>query len=444
MTPFSLRLKPAAALLAMALAACSNDDNSEKFTYPSSGAALPYSVLKTLSNGTEIRNGGFGSGATAHPSKAGHFYAMTDRGPNTDFSGSAGDGKKFPVADYTPRIGEFKLTRDGDVVEVKEILLKDREGNPISGLPSETFGATGEIPYDADGNLLAYDPYGLDSEGLVALADGTFWVSDEYGPHIVHYAADGTEIDRINAFPDDPRTSLNLPAEFANRRANRGMEGLTVTPDGKTLVGIMQSTMYNPNKTDATNRTLTRIVTINLETAAIAQYLYRQEASNLSNSEIVALTATTFLVDERDGGYGGDGTATRKNLFKIDLSNATNVDTSNTALIDSDAEITADAATGLLINGHALEGTDWDMLTAKGIQPVGKTLVYDALTGLAYPHDKLEGLWLIDATHLGIVNDDDFAVIPDESGEIVQKVLPGSNAVDASTLYVVELTTPLF
>ncbi len=444
MTPFSLRTKPAAVLLAMALAACSNDDNSEKFTYPSSGAALPYSVLKTLNNGTEIRNGGFGSGATAHPSKAGHFYAMTDRGPNTDFSGSAGVGKKFPVADYTPRIGEFKLTADGEVAKVKEILLKDRDGNPISGLPSESFGATGEIPYDADGNLLAYDPYGLDSEGLVALADGSFWVSDEYGPHIVHYAADGTEIDRINAFPDDTRTSINLPAEFANRRANRGMEGLAVTPDGNTLVGIMQSTMYNPSGSAATNRTLTRIVTINLETGAVAQYLYRQEANNLSNSEIVALTATTFLVDERDGGYGGDGTATLKNLFKIDLANATNVDAGNTALIDGDADITANAATGLLINGNTLEATDWDTLTAHGIQPVSKVLAYDALSSLAYPHDKLEGLWLIDATHLGIVNDDDFAVIPNDSGEIVQKVLPGGTAVDTSTLHVVELAAPLY
>jgi len=35
-------------------------------------------------------------------------------------------------------------------------------------------------------------------------------------------------------------------------------------------------------------------------------------------------------------------------------------------------------------------------------------------------------------------------VIPDDTGEIVQKVLPGSSAVDASTLYVVELPTPLF
>ncbi|MDO6804785.1 esterase-like activity of phytase family protein, partial [Wenyingzhuangia sp. 1_MG-2023] len=100
-------------------------------------------------------------------------------------------------------------------------------------------------PYDETTNPILLDDYGLDGEGMVALSDGTFWVSDEYGPHMVHFDADGNEIDRINAFADDDRVSINLPAEFSNRRANRGMEGLAVTPDEKTLVGIMQSTMYN-------------------------------------------------------------------------------------------------------------------------------------------------------------------------------------------------------
>lgn len=39
--------------------------------------------------------------------------------------------------------------------------------------------------------VLETDRYGLDSEGLVALKDGTFWVSDEYGPHIIHFDTTG-------------------------------------------------------------------------------------------------------------------------------------------------------------------------------------------------------------------------------------------------------------
>ena len=252
----------------------------------SSGSSLPYSVMRSdIENGAipgnlmEIRNGGFGSDMVAHPTDPTQFYALTDRGPNATFTGDQGKGKKFPTPDYTPRIGLFELQENGDVKKIKDILLKRPDGTDISGLPNTAaLGGTGETPYDADGNVIVedmnlafdettnpikLDDYGLDGEGLVALTDGTFWVSDEYGPHMVHFNAQGIEIGRINAFADDTRNTLTLPAEFANRRANRGMEGLTITPDETTLVGIMQSTMYNPSSAVKVNN-IVRIVTVNL------------------------------------------------------------------------------------------------------------------------------------------------------------------------------------
>jgi hypothetical protein len=60
----------------------------------------------------------------------------------------------------------------------------------------------------------------------------------------------------------------------------------------------MQSTMSLPNKS-VNKSTLTRIVTINLETGKVAQYLYQQELPENSNSGIIALSATQFLVLER-------------------------------------------------------------------------------------------------------------------------------------------------
>ncbi|MET3978565.1 hypothetical protein ABIB62_001134 [Mucilaginibacter sp. UYP25] len=39
------------------------------------------------------------------------------------------------------------------------------------------------------------------------------------------------------------------------------MGGLTITPDGKTLVGIMQSPKYNPTKTAVANSVVLRILT---------------------------------------------------------------------------------------------------------------------------------------------------------------------------------------
>ncbi|WP_328187549.1 esterase-like activity of phytase family protein [Marinobacter sp. OP 3.4] len=451
------------------LVGCSDSDddtdNASVFdSYPAEGVFLPYNVLRDdLIDGKsqqpfEIRNGGFGSAMTAHPSDSNRFYALTDRGPNAKFTGDQGKGKIFPTPDYTPRIALFEVQADGMIEQVDTILLKRPDGSPITGLPnSSALGGTGETPYHADGqpileddsqpydettNPFALDDYGLDGEGLVALSDGTFWVSDEYGPHIVHFDAEGREIGRINAFTNDDRVDLTLPAEFGNRRANRGMEGLAITPDEKTLVGIMQSTMYNPSSA-VKDLDITRIVTVNLESGDIGQYLYRQEKPQNSNSEIVALSATQFLVIERDGSflYGGPNGVeaaapdAQKQVYLIDIASGTNLET-----IAASGDVAQDAELGLTLSGKTLEEVvleqGWSALASAEIAPVSKSLVVDMVAEVDYPHDKMEGLWVIDDQHLGVLNDDDFATWA-TSGELEQKMLD-PNTVDGNRLFIVE------
>lgn len=233
------------------------------------------------------------------------------------------------------------------------------------------------------------------------------------------------------------------------------MEGLTITPDGKTLVGMMQSNLYNPTSAVGSIN-LVRLVTVNIETGATAQYLYRQDAAGLANSEIVALSATSFLVVERDTKfYGIDTGVVRKNIYKIDISQATNIDRSNTALRSANASLTVNAANGLLVDGKTLElvvkdgGTadnyaaGWAQLAALGIKPITKVLAYDAIASQKYPHDKLEGMWVIDANRLAIINDADFVIAPDNLGGVKQKYLYDGKA-DSNMLYVVKPIAPLY
>ena len=105
---------------------------------------------------------------------------------------------------YHPRIHLYRLDAAGAAELVRSIVLKDPQGRPVSGLPNKSFGSTCETPYALDGSIVALDPdgdgiadydeSGIDAEGLVALKDGSFWVSDEYGPHMVHFDASGREI----------------------------------------------------------------------------------------------------------------------------------------------------------------------------------------------------------------------------------------------------------
>lgn len=217
-----------------AIVACKDDDtiNTQEINYSKLPQEFPFSTLATVS-GVGVINGGFGSGAAAHPTRKGEFYVITDRGPNTDYLA----GKKFLVPSFSPTIMHFKINAEGNIEVLNYIKLKNPSGQPITGLPNPAgMGSTGEVAYDANGNVLGTDPYGMDSESIVAAADGTFWVSDEYGPHIVHYSADGVELERISPIGVNTGTR-KLPAVLAKRRANRGMEGLCITPDGKTLVG---------------------------------------------------------------------------------------------------------------------------------------------------------------------------------------------------------------
>ncbi len=429
----TIRFKVLLLTFAVVFVACKYDETNiqeerELPTVPKQGVKLPYTVLKTTSDNVEVRNGGFGSAATAHPTNAGEFYALTDRGANIKF----GNNKIFLTPDYTPRIGHFQLLGDGTVKMLDEILFKNPSGINISGRPNpEGYGATGEIPYAEDQiTILDTDQFGIDSEGLVALTDGSFWVSDEYGPHIVHFDASGVQLERLSPNGIGESGDRKLPAVFATRWPNRGMEGLAVTPDETTLVGIMQSTLYNPAKADVADFTITRIVTFDIVTGATKQYLHKQEKAKNSNSEIVALSSTEFLIIERDGAFtkSSDIGEVQKHIYRIDISNATDVSDSSNSV------------NGKLIDGKTIEQCTWDELTEAGIVPVTKTLAVDLITELGdYPHDKLEGIWLINSSTIGVLNDDDFAVRKGDGSSTIQKYISNTETeenIDVSTLYV--------
>lgn len=390
------------------------------------GAKIPFSILKTTDDGIEVRKGGFGSDACAYPGDNSKFYLITDRGPNIDYIGSNGKGKLFPVPEFNPEIGLFQIQKDGSVKLLKTIGLKSPDGKKITGLPNpQGKGATGEIAYDLNDNLLGLDEYGLDSEGLVAMKDGSFWISDEYGPHIVHFSAKGKELERISPY-GMTTNGRKIPAVLENRRANRGMEGLAKTPDEKYLVGIMQSTLYNPSKKEIVNNRLIRIVKFELATGKTWQYLYQQNKETDSCCGITALSNDEFIVIERDGKFAGEEEA-HKYLFKINLKDATDVNGDMTA------------KNGMLIDRKTLEQCTQAEVLDAGITFVKKELITDLVTEIGYGPDKLEGLWLLDDNTICVVNDNDFALI-EKDNKLCQKILPGTDLPEDDVVYAIKTT----
>ena len=398
--------------------------SSSSDTSRPSVSILPILVRDSVASvgGVTVRHGGFGSGISRGPDGA--LYLLTDRGPNYDV---AEETKAFPAPDVGPTVGVFERT-DTALKLLRTIRLRNPDGSPVSGRPNPPGpGATGETAVSPDGTRLNPDPHGLDTEGIHVLRDGTFWVADEYGPNLVHFDAGGRELERVSPFG----RGRALPAVLAKRRPNYGFEGLTGDESGRFLVAIVQSPLDNPREAGRESIHV-RIVVFDTQTGGSKQFLYPLDAAGFFATDIAWLSATRFLVLERDVHFpGGDPPSSQKKVFAVDLSEATDV---------SDP---ANTPSGRLANGKTLEAASTADLVVENIEPATKTLVADLLD-FDYPHDKPEGLVVFGRDEIGVVNDDDYSITDGGGGVAAAKRLPRTGAVDANFLWVIRLARPLW
>ncbi len=393
-----------------------------------------------------VRSDGYGSSLYPVPGSPDELYGLTDRGPNVFLP----DGTVVePLPAFQPAIGKFRL-RNGEATLEQTIPLTDSAGAPYSGRANAQ-NPRGQRIVDLAGAVLPPDPNGYDPEGLVALPDGTFWISDEYGPFITHFDATGRQIGRLSPFDG------SLPRELANRVGNRGLEGLTVTPDGSTLVAIMQSALQQPDlgSADPMQIAAVRVVSYGLATGELHEYVYLLDdpaTHRTAISEIAALSDHTFVVLERDANYPPGA---YKKLWRIDLAGATDVGP-NSAIADARYD---DARGGLLVAGRTLEalvaGQDTNVaaatLRSRGIVPVSKALALDLgalldrldTRGRLFSHDKVEGLF-VDAsgTRFILSNDDDFGIggvaSPTPPFRVTAKVSPATGRQDAGEFLIID------
>lgn len=324
----------------------------------------------------------------------------------------------------------MRFAREGErLVQSHSIPLRDADGTPLSGLPNAPGeGGTGELAVDTAGNPLHMGSSGIDPEGLVALGDGTFWLSDEYGPTLMHFGADGRLIRRLSPFGG----ACALPAVLARRRPNRGIEGLGGTPDGSILVAALEAPLDNPRDAGRDSRVV-RLVRVDTRSGAMRQLIYVLDSPRTVVSDVAMIGPADLLVLESDRRFpGAESKASAvKRVYRVSLDGATDVNDP------------ANGATGLLFGGRTLEQVPADQLQANGVVAVTKTLAVDLLP-LGYPHDKAEGLAIIDRSTIAVSNDDDFGIDSDGAGGVTTKILPATGAADFSEVWLVTLGEALW
>lgn len=373
-----------------------------------------------------------------------NFITHPDRGPNGDPVDIDDDGvaeRPFVLPDFQSTWVRFSLDQDAGALEITEVIsLTLADGTPISGLPNlagENGMAYGdEEPIDLSGNLLELDPFGGDMEGIVQGSDGTYWMVDEYRPAIYHFDAEGVLIDRfVPEGSNDEENGINvgteaIPAVFAQRRANRGMEAVAFEND--MLYAFIQSPIDNPDTSNDANSkasNIARILEFDTTTGTTTgQYIYMMEGGAVDKiGDAVSIGNGEFLVIERDS---ATGPSSRKYIYKIGLDGATNLEETEGLPIGPDEGLERQGVAGL---------------ATVGIKPVQKELYVD-LAAIGYHQgDKPEGLAFIDENTIAVLNDNDFGLLggfdietglldpnPNPGAEILGIITLHSNSMDAS------------
>ncbi|WP_221938611.1 esterase-like activity of phytase family protein [Mycobacterium sp. KBS0706] len=421
---------PAALLLSVAMIPAAAQAAETITSYTSTDPKLTLGSISVPGGKTRELNVGIGSGAGRRATDpAMTFWTISDRGANftcgdvkdvfgVDGKTICGDLKNariYPQPDYSPSIYRITL-QDGGSFTVDTVLpLRDGDGKPVNGLLNPLTHASTEQPIDLAGKKLEQNPDAVDAESVVPMADGSFWVSEENGPSLLHVAADGKILRRI--VPQGTEGDFKaahypvdggLPAVLAKRFLNRGLESLAITPDNKRLATIIQNPLANPDADAYKASKNARLWTLDPATLAVTgEYVYtlddpqsfRLDPSDKQNSprisEMMGLGPDRFLVLERT-----DGTT---KLYEVSLAGATDVH---------------GTAWDELKTAPSLEQSK-DLAAAK-IVPVTKILRFDSADHPEVPV-KIEGLALTGDGSLMMINDSDFGITGETTRPVVLK-----------------------
>ncbi len=397
------------------------------------GSFADLSGLKyNLENGAPANSlGGFGSAITYASGNT--FLALPDRGPNAIEFDDAIDN----TASYVNRFHTIEMTLVPNTtgtglpytltptLRATTLLwsltpLVYGSGNGLgvgSGVPKinnflQHFFTGRSDNFDIRHNSGDANDARFDTEGLRLSNDGlSVFISDEYGPYV--YQFDRLTGLRIRSFklPESffvtnlsPIGNNEISGNTIGRTANKGMEGLAITPDGRTLVGIMQNALIQDANQGGAAANLLRIVTMDIASGRTTHQFAYLLTTGSGVSEIVALNDHEFLVDERDAkGRVSANNAKVKQLFKIDLNGAVDVSSMD----------------GLTAATHAVSKTLFldvvKSLTATGIDA---SEIPAKIEGVTFGPDVKQGGTTLHT--LWIANDNDFLqTVPDANGNLL-------------------------
>ena len=274
-----------------------------------------------------------------------------------------------------------------------------------------------------EGGQRALSGADFDPESFVRLADGTFWIGEEFGPFLLHVDADGAllappvpvpvpaplrphargqETLRSPDHPDLCSLSDDVAESVANQPRSGGLEGLALAPGGELLYVAVEKPLLDDPERD-------RRLVLEFATAAGTftgrWWTWRADGPGVSLASLDCTPAGALLVTERDGKEGPQ--ARIKRIYRAPLGpRGEGEDLVKTLVVD------------------LLAVADPDRITAP------KTGAYGLGSPYAFPYVTPECLAVLDDRTLLVANDNNYplssgrrAGVPDDN-EFIRLRLP--------------------
>ena len=216
----------------------------------------------------------------------------------------------------------------------------------------------------------------LDPESFRQAPDGSYWIGEEFNPALLHFSADG-----LLLAPPFMLTGLHSTGNPGGHEANlprsRGFEGMSISPEGKWLYPMLEGALQ-----DAAAGI--NIYTFNVEekkfvnqNANQPSFRYRLDDGATAIGDFTMFSNTAGLVIERDSAEGKK--ARLKKIYRVDFRTR-----------EADGFLRKSLVADLLNieDPHDLNG--------------------DGDRKFTFPFWTIEGLVILDATTLGIVNDNNY------------------------------------
>ena len=226
----------------------------------------------------------------------GDLWALIDNG-----FGSKANSPDFLLRVH--RLGrDFQTARGGSgrLLDKGAIYLRDPDHKAGFPLVNET---------SRDRRLTGAD---FDPESLVVAPDKSWWIGDEFGPFVLHFAPDGVLLEAPFALPgiaspDDPL------GRVANIKRSKGFEGLSLSSDKRSLYGLLEGPV------EGDDARFLRIYRFDLARKAWtgAPLFYPMQDASHSIGELERTPDGHYLVIERDS-FQGDA-AQFKRIYEIDF-----------------------------------------------------------------------------------------------------------------------------